>query len=869
MRGDTVWAYANIPEFIRFSKLGYHITLLPHPGDGPGVVMTGHIPLNANTTWNYYPTYTAYVDLMNQFQTNFPTLCQVQTIATLASGRKILIAKISDNVVTNEAEPEFLYTSSIHGDETTGYILMLHLMDYLLSNYGTNTEVTDLVNNLEIYINPLANPDGTYYGGNSSVSGAQRGNFNGIDLNRNYPDPLNGDHPDGNAWQPETVAFMDFAAQHHFAAACNFHGGIEVVNYPWDTWYTLHADDNWWQYVSREYADTVHLHAPSTYMDDLTNGITNGAVWYIVHGGRQDYMNYWHHCREVTIEVSNVKLLPAAQLETHWNYNWRSLILLMKQARYGNHGIITDQVTGSPVAAKVFINGHDLDGSECYSSAAPGDYSRLIKGGTYTLEITAAGYATKTIPGVVATDHAITTLNIQLVPVAVPEVTTLAATTISANGATLNGTVNPNGFSTTFAFQWGTTTAYGNTTTSVSAGSGSTATPVSANLSGLVHGTLYHYRLNATNTNGTSNGSDLTFTTPCGVISAFPWNEGFENGGILPNCWTNEQVNSSGINWTFIAGNGAGNPSAAHGGVLNACLKDGTAADNKTRLITPQINLTLLLNPQLKFWHTQSVWSGDQDKLTVYYKTSATGSWVQLATYIASITAWTMETINLPNGTGDYYISFEGNAKWGYGVCLDDVSITGTPQKVLNLTVFLEGLFNGSTMNKAKNATGDQYSGTIADQITLELRNSTTPFAIAGGPYTLNVNTNGTATSTVSSSLSASYYIVVKHRNSLETWSASPVSFGGTTMSYDFSTLASQAFGSNMKQVSGKFVLFAADVTQDGLVDAGDMISVDNAAAIFLTGYLTNDVNGDGLVNATDMLLLQTNSDAFVAKVTP
>ena len=259
VKGDTVFAYANMKQFLQFSKQGYDITLLPHPGDAP-VVMRDNVTLNPTTVWNFYPTYEQYESLMNQFQSQYPGLCKLQTIATLtttSSNRKIIVAKISDNVATDEGEPEFLYTSSIHGNETTGYILMLHLMDYLLSNYGTNPEVTDLVNNMEIYICPLANPDGTYHSGNSSVSGATRGNFYGVDMNRNYPDPnpTYGQHPDGLAWQTETVAFMNFATDHHFVVAANFHGGAEVVNYPWDTWSTLNPDDSWWQNVSRSYAD--------------------------------------------------------------------------------------------------------------------------------------------------------------------------------------------------------------------------------------------------------------------------------------------------------------------------------------------------------------------------------------------------------------------------------------------------------------------------------------------------------------------------------------------------------------------------------------------------------------------------------------
>jgi hypothetical protein len=94
----------------------------------------------------------------------------------------------------------------------------------------------------------------------------------------------------------------------------------------------------------------------------------------------------------------------------------------------------------------------------------------------------------------------------------------------------------------------------------------------------------------------------------------------------------------------------------------------------------------------LTFWHTQALWSPDQDVLTVYYRTSATGAWVQLATYTSSITTWTLETIALPNATSDYYINFEGNAKYGYGVCVDDVSVSGT---AANLPVVINRTLSG------------------------------------------------------------------------------------------------------------------------------------------------------------------------------
>ncbi|MEI6434793.1 MAG: hypothetical protein WCP32_08105, partial [Bacteroidota bacterium] len=257
-------------------------------------------------------------------------------------------------------------------------------------------------------------------------------------------------------------------------------------------------------------------------------------------------------------------------------------------------------------------------------------------------------------------------------------VTTTAVTSITLNSAASGGNVTTDGGSpvTARGVCWATTVSpvvTGNHTTD---GSGIGA--FTSSITGLSANTLYHVRAYATNSSGTYYGEDLTFTTLCGIISTFPWNEGFENAGLIPNCWTQEQVNNSGINWTFITGSGNGHPAAAHTGTYNACLKDVTSADNKTRLITPPLNLSVVASPQIKFWHTQAYYSPDQDLLTVFYKSSVGGTWTQLTTYTNNITAWTQETIVLPNPSGDYYIAFEGNAKWGYGVCVDDVQVSSS-----------------------------------------------------------------------------------------------------------------------------------------------------------------------------------------------
>ncbi|MCX6273429.1 MAG: M14 family zinc carboxypeptidase, partial [Bacteroidetes bacterium] len=178
--GDSVMAYANAGEMKAFISKNIDYQLIPHPTiENPPMLSV--VPESLPITWDYYPNYSAYETLMNQFQVNYPSLCHIDTLTTLPSGRRLLVAKISDNVNTRENEPQFLYTSSMHGNELTGYVTMLRLIDYLLTNYGTNTRVTSMVNNMEIWICPLANPDGTFHGGNNSVGGAIRYNNNYVD----------------------------------------------------------------------------------------------------------------------------------------------------------------------------------------------------------------------------------------------------------------------------------------------------------------------------------------------------------------------------------------------------------------------------------------------------------------------------------------------------------------------------------------------------------------------------------------------------------------------------------------------------------------------------------------------------------------
>jgi len=163
---------------------------------------------------------------------------------------------------------------------------------------------------------------------------------------------------------------------------------------------------------------------------------------------------------------------------------------------------------------------------------------------------------------------------------------------------------------------------------------------------------------------------------PCAAVTAFPWTEGFE-GASLPQCWS--QAPATGApNWTYLYGNGASNPTVPHTGSYNAVLKDASATSHRNKLITKKLNLSLLGSPTLTFWHTQDAWSGDQDELRVYYRTAETEPWNLIQLYVSDVTTWTQRTLALPNPSATYQIAFEGDARYGYGVCIDDIGVNGT-----------------------------------------------------------------------------------------------------------------------------------------------------------------------------------------------
>jgi len=228
------------------------------------------------------------------------------------------------------------------------------------------------------------------------------------------------------------------------------------------------------------------------------------------------------------------------------------------------------------------------------------------------------------------------------------------------------------------------------------------------------------------------------------------------------------------------------------------------------------------------------------------------------------ITPWTAGQSGVAIDNGAYRLVCSGGFGGTFTLTANEMfsdSSNLLTSKILNLTLLIQGFFNS-------------VSNTITpDTVRVYLRNSTFPYAIVDSAKAF-LNSTGNATlSYTNVSNNIPYYIQVKHRNSMETWSKSGGEvFTTDALTYNFTTNSSQAYGSNQIQLNSspiKYAIYSGDVNQDEIVDGSDMSIADNDAFNFLTGYLNTDVNGDNFVDATDLMLIDNNAFNFISVQRP
>ncbi|HMS35107.1 MAG TPA: FG-GAP-like repeat-containing protein [Ignavibacteria bacterium] len=179
----------------------------------------------------------------------------------------------------------------------------------------------------------------------------------------------------------------------------------------------------------------------------------------------------------------------------------------------------------------------------------------------------------------------------------------------------------------------------------------------------------------------------------------------------------------------------------------------------------------------------------------------------------------------------------------------------------LNLTLIIEGFYIPETFTQ------------ISDSVKVYLRNISFPYSIVDSTVTV-FSEYGNTFPSFSNAANGTYYIVLKHRNSIETWSKSGGEnlINGNTLNYDFTASADQAYGNNLAEMYNFytfFALYSGDIDQDGTIDASDLSYAENDAANSVSGYVRSDVTGDDFVDAGDLSIVENNASAGISAVTP
>ncbi|GAU13309.1 hypothetical protein TSUD_42630 [Trifolium subterraneum] len=316
------------------------------------------------------------------------------SIGKSVNGVPLWVIEISDKPGEEETEPAFKasfgYIGNVHGDEPVGRELLIFLANWLCDNYLKDPLATLIVENVHLHLLPSMNPDGYTLG--------KRGNANNIDLNRDFPDQFFLANDDEESRQPETRAIMNWLRDIRFTASATLHGGALVANYPWDgtrdkrwTFYYGCPDDEAFRFMSSIYS---HSHYNMSSSKEFIDGITNGAAWYPLYGGMQDW-NYIHAgCFELTLEISDNKWPTASELPILWKYNKMSMLnLVASLVKTGVHGRIYSSGDGRPLPGFITVSGINYT---VRAGKTFGDYHRLLgPRDRYEVVATMPGYKSK------------------------------------------------------------------------------------------------------------------------------------------------------------------------------------------------------------------------------------------------------------------------------------------------------------------------------------------------------------------------------------------------------------------------------------------------------------------------------------------
>ncbi|CAK5124736.1 unnamed protein product [Meloidogyne enterolobii] len=349
------------------------------------------VPLEKQKNHNYKEMTSWLKDLADRF----PHITYLYSIGQSIDKRQLWVLVVARNPREHEIlRPEFKYVANMHGNEVTGREALLYLAYILCENYGSNEYLTRM---------PSMNPDGYEMDKPGDRIGyLGRSNADNVDLNRNFPAryPMHKEASGGMTTQPETKAVMQWMTEYPFVLSANLHGGSLVANYPYDDSdtgadgiYTASADDKLFVQLAFQYArahTNMWLSGRRCGLNDngdtFLHGITNGAGWYHLSGGMQDWQYVHTNALEITVEMGCFKFPYDDMIPTLWKQHRFSLLSFMESVHSGVKGVVHDASGEKPVSgAEVTI----MKGGKgkAVTTSLNGEYWRLLPPGEYSLQI--------------------------------------------------------------------------------------------------------------------------------------------------------------------------------------------------------------------------------------------------------------------------------------------------------------------------------------------------------------------------------------------------------------------------------------------------------------------------------------------------
>lgn len=344
---------------------------------------------------NGYYTVAQLHAIADSLEQNFPDICKVVHLGFATGMNELKAIKISDNVHLNENEARILFDGGIHGDELGGPENLIRFARDLCYGYNNDAQITNLINNREIWIYYCVNPYGRNY--------MTRYNANGVDLNRDFGYMWNGEgNSSGPFSQPESKIYRNLMLNNQFVIHCSYHSGTEYISYPWS-------------YRAQSTPDAQH-HLMLAQMYSQSSGYTNlpyGQGYngmYAINGSTKDFGYGALGSISWTIELSVSKQPPAAQIVPIYLKNKAAMLKMVEMAGYGIQGVVRDSITNLPIPALVFVN----DFMCVTNNPVVGDFHKFLPGGSYTVKVVAAGHQTRVYENVVVQDNQATTLDVVL-----------------------------------------------------------------------------------------------------------------------------------------------------------------------------------------------------------------------------------------------------------------------------------------------------------------------------------------------------------------------------------------------------------------------------------------------------------------------